>query len=168
MALLTEGDNIKMVEHTTQYMDGSIVKKVTQGDAKSDRIYKHLFVLVDESTQRTMTFYVHIKYHELYNREVYVSRVFRKVGMPEMREYVRARWNFEEEIITYEDSRGNHWDETWGVEMPYKVNHLGFINELRIKNSSSYSGFKAHHSGEICMNRAFIDRLMRRCILSNN
>jgi hypothetical protein len=124
MSLLTTKNNLRTLEQVKLYKDNYKSMRIIQGDAKSERIYKMFTVIESIFQQDKMVEYVQAKYKGEHLRETCITKVYRIKGQLIRRDHVRMVWDNQEEIICYEDSKGNHWKREWGVEMPYDIQGL--------------------------------------------
>jgi hypothetical protein len=133
MALITKKDNLVTVQQTHLYECGSKILHMRQGDAQSKRLYKKLSATIDKVRKYSIIDYRRIKWEGSFQKQTYFSRVTRVQGKPELREYINVCLDKESHIITYEDSRGNHWKKEWGVALPYPLEGL-ILHKVREKS----------------------------------
>jgi hypothetical protein len=122
MSLVIIKDSLKIVEKINLYSCGGSTTSIIQGDAKSNRIYKMLRVIRNQG--RKMVVYTRAKYEGGYLRETYITKVIKEGGKTLIRDWIRMRWDAQEEIMAYGDSKGNHWIREWGVAFPYDLSDL--------------------------------------------
>jgi hypothetical protein len=146
MSIVTKKDKLKTLEQENVYGDISRTIRILQGDAHSDRIYKSLYVIKNISQDLCMIHYVHAKYDGEYLRETNIVKVFKSEGIVERREHANMVWDNQEEIRSYDDSRGNHWKREWGVKMPYDIQSLTTLRKkdttVGILDAPHYSGLR--------------------------
>jgi hypothetical protein len=170
MALLVHKKNLKTLEQVTVYQKGVTHGKKMQGDANSKRVYKYLSVINYGHKKLKMYELYQLKYYQgEYKdkvREVHIRKVCWKEGLVNRNEYVRVHFDISGEVISYEDFRGNHWKEEWGVKLPFEVSRIlkGVKTNfgIRIRKASYYSGYRLRSAS--LWEKNVYDAFLMRCI----
>jgi hypothetical protein len=124
MGLITRKNNLLTGEQVTKFPNWCTSTRMVQGDANSDRVYKYMHtVRLDTTSQLRTTVYASMKYYGTSDKMQEVN-AFKKLktrdGPDVMNSYI-LRWDFQGELIYYEDEKGNQWEKEWGVELPFEL-----------------------------------------------